>query len=203
MFPASSPYVTVVGGTSGGTGGDLSQQIACSSSEGQNITTGGGFSNYYLKPEFQVNAISDYFSQISPAQSSYAQYNPKFRGYPDVSLIAADYLVVIGGEYYLLSGTGAAASVFAGMVSLVNAARFSLGHPPLGWINPGIYYNNGEFASDVTVGTNNCLSTDSCCDIGFTAAVGWVSITILMMNSSFAYFQVIYVIGSSNWLWNS
>lgn len=95
MFPASCPYVTAVGGTSGGIDGDLSQQVACSSSTGQNITTGGGFSGYYTLPSFQKNVISSYFSQVTPIQSTVNPYSTQFRGYPDVSLIAADFRMFI------------------------------------------------------------------------------------------------------------
>jgi tripeptidyl-peptidase-1 len=91
MFPASCPYVIAVGGTSGGTDGDLSQQIACSASTGQNITSGGGFSGYYLMPDFQNNAVNQYFSQVTPTQSSVNPYSTQYRAYPDVSLIASDY----------------------------------------------------------------------------------------------------------------
>lgn len=91
MFPASCPYVTAVGGTSGGLTLDLAEQVACSSDNGQNITTGGGFSAYYLQPSFQRNAVNSYFSQVTPPYSDNFQYSTQYRGYPDVSLIAADY----------------------------------------------------------------------------------------------------------------
>lgn len=159
MFPASCPYVTAVGGTSGGTDGDLSQQVACSSSTGQNITTGGGFSGYFLMPSFQVEAVDLYLSQVTPEQSTTSPYSTQFRAYPDVSLIAADYrelsssiaffiyllefrlllVILVGGKYFLISGTGASTAVIAGMVSIINSIRLASGNPPLGWITPGIY----------------------------------------------------------------
>lgn len=91
MFPASCPYVTAVGGTSGGTNGDLSNQISLAANTGQNATSGGGFSTYYHMPDFQATAVNNYFAQVTPPVSDYSQYNPENRGYPDVSLIAADY----------------------------------------------------------------------------------------------------------------
>lgn len=48
-------------------------------------------------------------------------------------------MIIIGGKYFLISGTGASASIFAGFVSLVNSVRLAAGNPPLGWINPSIY----------------------------------------------------------------
>merc|ERR1712166_506034 len=48
-FPASSPYVTAVGATQGiETGGP---ELACGSSTGGLISTGGGFSDYYEQPK--------------------------------------------------------------------------------------------------------------------------------------------------------
>lgn len=91
MFPASCPYVTAVGGTSGGTNGDLSEQIALAANTGQNATSGGGFSAYYLIPDFQISAVNNYFSQVTPPTSSNNEYSTQFRAYPDVSLIGSDY----------------------------------------------------------------------------------------------------------------
>jgi tripeptidyl-peptidase-1 len=48
-------------------------------------------------------------------------------------------VILIGDKYFLISGTGASASVFAAFVSLVNSVRIAAGNPPLGWINPGVY----------------------------------------------------------------
>ena len=91
MFPASCPYVLAVGGTSGGTNGDLTEQIALAANTGQNATSGGGFSEYYLMPDFQVNAVNNYFTQVTPPFSSNNPYSTQFRAYPDISLIGSDY----------------------------------------------------------------------------------------------------------------
>lgn len=91
MFPASCPYVTAVGSTSGGNDGNIHNQIACSARTGQNIKTGGGFSNYYLMPDFQSDVVATYFSLTTPQQSNINPYSTQFRAYPDVSIIGADY----------------------------------------------------------------------------------------------------------------
>ena len=65
MFPASSPYVTVVGGTVGPESGN--PEIACTSTTSQpyvSITTGGGFSNYFDAPAFQQPFIQSYFASM-------------------------------------------------------------------------------------------------------------------------------------------
>lgn len=62
-FPASSPYVTVVGGTAGPEIDDV--EVAAQSDKNNIITTGGGFSRYYAQPEWQSTAVSEYFSSLS------------------------------------------------------------------------------------------------------------------------------------------
>jgi len=182
QFPASSPYVTALGGTIGGmeTYGTLTEEVANSVSVGGGITTGGGFSNSIEAPSFQTSAIDSYKSKYSAKQSSYKSYNYENRGYPDLSMTSNNYLVIIANhsQFYLLSGTSASAPVFAAMVSLVNADRLQSSHPVLGWLNPSIYINNGEYARDVTSGSNVCTANSlKCCLIGFKATEGWDPVT--------------------------
>ncbi|KAF8629068.1 hypothetical protein AX15_003565 [Amanita polypyramis BW_CC] len=70
-FPASCPYVTAVGGTTG-----VSQEVAVDFS-------GGGFSRYFARPSYQETPVSNYVSGLG---STYAGlYNASGRAYPDVS----------------------------------------------------------------------------------------------------------------------
>ena len=69
----------------------------------------------------------------------FCRYNITGRGYPDIAVSALDYVTVVGGNLYLLSGTSAAAPVVAGMLALVNARRLAGGYPTLGHINPLLY----------------------------------------------------------------
>lgn len=54
-FPASSPYVTAVGGTMGPESG--MPEVSCTSDNGGVITTGGGFSNSYSQPSWQSQQV--------------------------------------------------------------------------------------------------------------------------------------------------
>ena len=141
------------------------------------ITSGGGFSNYYLQPTWQSEVVSDYFSMVTgTSKAPVSGYNRAGRGYPDVALAATNYLITVGGRQYAVSGTSAAAPVMAGMVSLVNAERLAAGRSPLGWINPALYRGKQFFTNDITVGDNKCtasLTNLACCAQGFNAAVGW------------------------------
>jgi hypothetical protein len=73
----------------------------------------------------------------------------------------------------MVEGTSVSTPVIAGMVSLVNAARFRVGRPPVGWINPILYTYYKSFMNDVVEGRNNCTASETCCIQGFEAAPGW------------------------------
>ena len=71
--------------------------------------SGGGFSEYFERPSWQEEEISAYLSsnEGSAANNGYGTG----RGYPDVSLAANGYLVVVGADAYLVSGTSASSPV--------------------------------------------------------------------------------------------
>ena len=180
-FPASSRYVTAVGGTQGPESG--LKEIACQSQRGGGITTGGGFSKYNDATSYQTEAISQYFSRLSSSETPVSGFHRNGRGYPDVSLLARNYVVVLNGEQILVGGTSASAPVFAGMVSLVNGARLELGKKPLGFLNPALYKLSDNFINDITSGSNKCApgptskSASVCCAQGFEATKGWDPVT--------------------------
>eukprot|EP01035_Chromulina_nebulosa_P018025 gene18025-23666_t len=182
MFPASSPFVTTIGGTMGGmeTTGSKSPEVACQSSAGASITTGGSFSQNFSALSFMTTAQNKYFSTVSTAitQSPYQMYIQGNRGYPDLAMASSRYQIAINGKMYSVSGTSAATPVFAGLVSLVNSYRLAMKLPPLGYLTPSIYSNNGGYARDVTSGNNKCTSLSSrCCAYGFYSAPGWDPLT--------------------------
>jgi subtilase family serine protease len=111
-------------------------------------------------------------------KTMHSGYNANGRGYPDVSVAGALYEVVIGGSWYLVSGTSASAPVVAGMISLVNAARMKKGLSAVGWINPALYALYQNFTMDITSGDNKCSAYgELCCDEGFETADGWDPVT--------------------------
>lgn len=98
-----------------------------------------------------------------------------------MSLLGANYIIYANGKQENLYGTSASSPVFAGMVSLVNAARQAAGKSPLGWLNPALYAFSSKFIHDITSGHNKCNSATSgspvCCSQGFYAATGWDPVT--------------------------
>ena len=63
-----------------------------------------------------------------------------FRNIPDVAMVADNIWVIADqGLGFAVEGTSAAAPLWAGFNALVNQQAVTLGEPPLGFINPGIY----------------------------------------------------------------
>jgi len=183
-FPSGSAYFTAVGATNGPQAGRA--EVACQSDlNGGVITSGGGISNLYRAtstsatssiPYWQNSQVTNYFSTVSPKPA--AGYQTAGRGYPDVSLLGNAYITYIAGSQQSLSGTSASAPVFAGMVSLVNAARKAAGKSSLGWLNPALYAFSSKFIlNDIKSGNNKCNANNLCCSQGFTAAPGWDPVT--------------------------
>mmetsp|Transcript_24652 Transcript_24652/g.33815 ORF Transcript_24652/g.33815 Transcript_24652/m.33815 type:complete len:587 (+) Transcript_24652:964-2724(+) len=180
LFPATSPYVTVVGATMGPN--DNLPEVACQSQTGGVITTGGGFSTYFKQPDWQRDAVNSYLSASPPAAGG---YNRNGRAYPDVSLIGTSYITAIGGSFYLLHGTSCSTPVFAAFVSLANAARSAQGLGPVGFLNPTLYSRTRPVKyKDMTVGSNKCCAyvkndywNAQCCNAGFAATTGWDPVT--------------------------
>jgi subtilase family serine protease len=220
IFPASSPYVTAIGATQGpeirgtrtnqkGKGGDEEggEEVVCQVGGTTKITSGGGFSNANPAFSYQIPLIEKYFQTVKQLASSSSGninsiltpgYNRNGRGYPDISILGHNYLVILGGQAYLLDGTSASAPVFAGMISLINSARQQNALPSLGWLNPWLYTFHNNITHDITTGDNHCTiaigfswsssssssssSTSKnggigyyghCCSEGFDAVKGW------------------------------
>jgi kumamolisin len=159
-YPASSPNVVAVGGTT------LALLPSGLASETAWSGSGGGISTLYAKPSYQ--------SELS------ATTYPK-RAYPDVAFNAdpnsgqptwlhyydANGNVMKDASYIVIGGTSIAAPQWSGFAALVNAARASKSFDM-----HGIYLNvsDAQKAScfdDVVSGSNGA----------FTAAPGWDAVT--------------------------
>ena len=174
-FPASAPYVTAVGGVSGG-----SEQAAQSTGETAWTYSGGGFSIFFEEPSWQSNAVSNYFDQDIDFPDE-ERYQTGMRGVPDISAQSEDYIIAVGGDWYLVSGTSASCPVVAGMISMINMERVKNGKETLGFLNPSLYSiydeqeNYNEMVNDITEGYNEGCRMDN--DIGWYTAQGWDPIT--------------------------
>jgi len=164
-FPAGSPYVTAVGGTEFAVKSVLGAEAAWADG-------GGGFSNAFPSPAYQLNAVAAYFNS-GVALPDAGQFNASGRAYPDVSALAGQangYCVAAKGKFLKVGGTSAACPVFAGAVAMLNDRLLSRGEQAMGFLNPWIYGVAGPAGVffDVTQGTNNAGIGN-----GFTATAGW------------------------------
>lgn len=162
QFPATSPYVTAVGGTYLSSG---QQETGWSHS-------GGGFSNAFAIPEYQQAAVSAYLSSASLPDAKL--FNRTGRAIPDVSALATNYRVLMQGFWdEQVSGTSASCPVWAALLALVNDRRLAGGKRELGFVNPALYQLGVGVGQDITLGTNKA----SGCKEGFEASAGWDPVT--------------------------
>jgi tripeptidyl-peptidase-1 len=181
-FPATSPYVVTVGATQGPEAGQT--EVGCSSQTGGLITSGGGFSSYVKRPDFQDAAVKAYFAQQGSQLPPRSKFSAQGRAYPDVCAMGHNYPITVGGAVYVGSGTSASTPVMAGMFTLINGKRLQAGKAPLGWITPTLYSlggNSSDIFNDITSGKNNCCAgqpnSQTCCQYGFNAAPAWDPMT--------------------------
>ncbi|KAH9012365.1 subtilisin-like protein [Lactarius pseudohatsudake] len=178
VFPATCPYVTAVGGTT-----SFGPEVAASLS-------GGGFSEYFVRPAYQQQAVSTFLNNLGQQYSGL--YNPLARGIPDVAAQAKKVPFFYRGQEGIEEGTSCSAPIVAGIISLLNDYQISQGKPPLGFLNPWIYGSGLNGFNDIVSGSNPGCNTD-----GFSAVVGWDPVTGLG-TPDFLRLMYILVLGSSN-----
>merc|ERR1719401_565529 len=163
-MPASSPYVTSVGGTKPASG------FPAPDSESAIGLSSGGFSNYWSTPDWQKDAVANYFKQTGVPSSSERGYNTSGRGFPDIAAQATNFCVTPFGCG--VAGTSCASPTAAGIIGLLNDLRLQNGKAPLGFLNP-LLYQNADALFDVTEGSSEGCSSGE----GWPAKTGWDAVT--------------------------
>ena len=123
------------------------------------IGTGGGISDNYPVPDFQLSA------GLPPSTND----GHKGRGVPDVAALAAKspgYRIVVGGAEMAKDGTSAATPLWAGLIAMANAERGS----PLGLVTAHLY-GAPALMRPITAGDNRQNG------IGYAAGTGWSACT--------------------------
>ena len=135
--------------------------------QASNLTSAGGFGNYFPAPQYQQSAIANYFYRNPSPYPTYAyngsaasiganggRFNRLGRGVPDVSatgnnltVVYNDCLANYGG------GTSMAAPIFAAVVHLLNEERLAANKSTLGFVNPALYANP-QVLNDISGGRN-------------------------------------------------
>jgi len=164
-MPATSPYVTAVGGTQPASG------YPAPSSESAIGLSSGGFSNYWATPDWQKDAVADYLKSPGVPAASQRGYNVSGRGFPDIAAQATNFCVTPFGCG--VAGTSCASPTAAGVIGLLNDLRLQNGKATLGFLNP-LLYQNADALFDVTTGSSSGCGMFS---KGWPAAKGWDAVT--------------------------
>lgn len=169
-FPASCPYVTTVGGTY-----QVNPEVAVYRARpGRPIyTAGGGFSDYFDRPDYQKDAVTAYIKNTVDSLGYDGLYSPNGRGYPDIAGQALNYTVYWNGTLRAVSGTSMSSPLVAAVFTLVNDALIAAGKPVLGFLNPWIYEKGYTALNDILSGAALGCDTEK----GLPAAEGWDAVT--------------------------
>ncbi|KAH9037066.1 subtilisin-like protein [Lactarius pseudohatsudake] len=157
-FPATCPYVTVVGGTT-----DYEPEVAVKFS-------GGGFSDHFERPLYQRRTVPTFLENLGSRYQGL--YNASGRGIPDIAAQSINLPMFFKGQEQREEGTSGATPVVAGIISLLNDWLISTGRYPLGFVNPWLYGRGRAALNDITEGSNPGCGMD-----GFSAIVGWDPVT--------------------------
>jgi subtilase family serine protease len=194
LFPASSPYVTAVGGTQGDPFGNLvTYTSTCSPgprpgfptgctptgygseavwNEGWLPAAGGGApSLIFAAPTWQPSSLTGSTMRTTPDIS----YNAAVDGGVLVYWTACKTCIspTFSG-WFVVGGTSAGSPQWAAIFAIANQLRAIKGKGPLGFVNPTLYSlaQSGRYAydfHDITVGNNELAGTT----IGFNAKPGY------------------------------
>ncbi|KAM6917060.1 tripeptidyl-peptidase 1 [Lycodopsis pacificus] len=170
-FPASSPYVTTVGGTSFKNPFKVTYEVT-------DYISGGGFSNVFKMPDYQASAVDGYLKTVAAGLPPQSYFNTSGRAYPDMAALSDNYWVVMNRvPVPWVSGTSASTPVVGGMLSLINDQRLLKGLPALGFLNPRLYKLKGQALFDVTEGCHASCLDEQVQGQGFCAAPSWDPVT--------------------------
>ncbi|XP_015234694.1 PREDICTED: tripeptidyl-peptidase 1 [Cyprinodon variegatus] len=170
-FPASSPYVTTVGGTTFKNPFKVTYEVT-------HYISGGGFSNVFKMPDYQASAVQGYLKSVKATLPPQSYFNTSGRAYPDIAALSDNYWVVSNRvPIPWVSGTSASTPVVGGMLALINGQRLSKGLPALGFLNPRLYKLKGPGLFDVTEGCHEGCLDEQVQGNGFCAAPSWDPVT--------------------------
>jgi kumamolisin len=155
IFPASSPWVTAVGGTSlQSKSGRLISEVAWND---RGRATGGGVSDQFDCPDWQS-------SVHVPLRAN----GTAGRGIPDVAATAWNTMIIVnlGSHKVSIGGTTVSAAIWAGLIARINQGLST----NLGFLNPKLYQEVGPagILRPVLKGHNGVNSVE-----GYSAGPGW------------------------------
>lgn len=171
-YPASSPWVTTVGGTSLYLDNDGKYRSETTWNSGIGAASGGGISKYFSAPDYQ----NDYLPTANLVQMH------GYRAIPDVAYNADPHTgvpIYISSVptpgFYVFGGTSAGTPQWAGLVAIANQMA---GGNTQGFLNPRLYAIGSDKQAgtiafhDIMVGDNSQGSIP-----GYEAHTGWDAVT--------------------------
>jgi subtilase family serine protease len=165
IFPASSPLVTAVGGTSlyADTSGKYQSETVWNSSG----AGGGGVSQHFSEPLYQKLLLN---SVQRTLRNHRAIPDVAYNADPNTAILVYAGFVPGGVGYYLIGGTSEGSPQWAGIIADANQLA---GHP-LGFLNLKLYslaalVGQSQFFHDITIGNNSFINGIP----GYGAAPGW------------------------------
>ncbi|MFM8772440.1 MAG: protease pro-enzyme activation domain-containing protein [Actinomycetota bacterium] len=179
-YPASSPWVTGVGGTRIvlGAGNERVDEVVWNDTQwnGPGAGAGTGGTSLAARPWYQ-RPVTAQDRRLVPDVSAHASTYPGWA--TTLPLSSGGFLVIPVG------GTSAAAPFTAANLALIAAAERKAGRGPLGFVSPLLYdlaANPAAYKTvfyDVTVGNNQRFIEAACCDAtkGYDQATGLGSVT--------------------------
>jgi kumamolisin len=167
-FPASSPYVLAVGGTTLHTRKNVQGSVQVTETvwnDGPGSGTGGGVSDITPVPTWQQGKVPP---SVNPGHFA-------GRAIPDVAANAdpaTGYLTMSGGKLGIVGGTSASAPLWTSLIARINAAVGAR----CGNFNALLYTRFGpaDVLRDITVGNND---TDGLLGGQYAAGPGWDACT--------------------------
>ena len=165
-FLGSSSHALSCGGTRlEGQGSTITNEVVWNNEGLCGGATVGGVSDVFDLPNYQVNA------NVPPSANPDGRIG---RGVPDVAGNAdpnTGYQILVDGQYSVIGGTSAVASLWAGLIALLNQ---KLGKP-VGYLNPALYSLSGtaQAFNDITNGNNYIKGNSG----PYQAGVGWDACT--------------------------
>jgi kumamolisin len=179
-FPASSPWVLAVGGTTlKASGGTITSEVVWNETRIGEGAGGGGVSVVFSKPTYQ-DATAIPVSADPPHRVG--------RGLPDVSAVADPETGVVimhidGKSLEAIGGTSASAPLWASLIARLNQGLGTR----CGFLNPVLYAKAGSSLRDITEG-----------NIGsYSATTGWDACTGFGAPGGASLFQALSA-GTSN-----
>ncbi|RMY45607.1 hypothetical protein D0865_09799 [Hortaea werneckii] len=183
-FPGTCPYVTAVGATQVKADVNIAEGVSGTQPEKACETviySGGGFSNVFPLPDYQADAVHEWFDNYPPPYGADRFNNSQqTRGLPDISANltsappneqGANYVVAVDGAFSQVYGTSASSPTLGSILTLINQARLHKKKNSIGFINP-VAYAHPEVFNDVVEGGNQGCGTP-----GFQSAPGWDPVT--------------------------